>query len=102
MTQLKPLTVRQLIRLLSKIPPDKPVYAWFDGERYPVYDVDAMDEYVDLNVEYRGPDVDALTALRDLVRELEDYVPPWDKAHPAMSRARSALARAGVSLSDGS
>jgi hypothetical protein len=34
------MKVKNLIDLLSNLPPDLPVYIWIDGDRYPIIDVD--------------------------------------------------------------
>ncbi len=34
------MKVKNLIDLLSELPPDLPVFIWIDGDRYPIVDVD--------------------------------------------------------------
>lgn len=50
------MKVKNLIDLLSALPPDLPVFIWIDGDRYPVVDVD--DSWVD-----EGGHVDITSAL---------------------------------------
>lgn len=46
------MTAIELIKKLSELKPDVKVFVWIDGERLPIYDVDADwdDSCVDINV----------------------------------------------------
>lgn len=49
----KTMTASELIKALSDLPPDLPLFIWIDGERYPVIEIDdswvAEGGWIDIN-----------------------------------------------------
>jgi hypothetical protein len=43
------MTIEQLIQKLSECNPKDEIYIWVDGERLPIWELDDMDGYVDIN-----------------------------------------------------
>ena len=46
------MTAQELIKLLSELPPDTVVFAWYDGERHAILEIDYWDDFhADFNLD---------------------------------------------------